>query len=66
MVDTESGYIRQDALPPEWKRHITHSADLLALGDANNNPLCVRHEVWLRILVLAECVAESNRVYCVT
>ena len=34
--------------------YITHSADLPgaqrgALGDANNNPLCVRHEVRLRI-----------------
>ena len=51
LVDTRSGdnVIRQDALLPGWERHITHSADLPALGDANNNPLCVRHEVRLRI-----------------
>ena len=51
VVDTGSGYnvIRQDALPPGWERHIPHSADLLALGDTNNNPLCVRHKVRLRI-----------------
>ena len=51
VVDTGSGYnvIRQDALPPGWERHITHSADFPALGDANNNTLCVRHEVQLRI-----------------
>ena len=51
VVDTGTGYnvIRQDALPPGRERHITHSADLPALGDANNNPLCVRHEVQLRI-----------------
>ena len=51
VVDTRSGYnvIRQDALAPGWERHVTHSADLPALGDANNNPLCVRHEVQLRI-----------------
>ena len=50
LVDTGSGYnvIRQDALPPGWKRHITHSADLPALGDANNNSLFVRHEVQMR------------------
>ena len=41
VVDTGSGYnvIRQDALPPGWERHITHSAYLPALGDGNNNPL---------------------------
>ena len=51
VVDTGSGYnvIRQDALPPGYERPITHSADLPALGDASNNPLCVRHEVQLRI-----------------
>ena len=51
VVDIGSGFnvIRQDALPPGWERHLTHSADLLALGDANNNPLFVRHEVQLRI-----------------
>ena len=50
VIDTGSGYnvIRQDALAPGWERHITHSADLPALGDANNNPLCVHHEVRLR------------------
>ena len=51
VVDTGSGYnvIRQDALPPGRERHITDSGDLPALGDANNNQLCVRHEVQLRI-----------------
>ena len=51
VVDTGSDYnvIRQDALPPGWERHITHSADLPALGDANNNPLCVRRGVQLCI-----------------
>ena len=43
--------------------YITHSADLPgaqrgALGDANNNPLCVRHEVRLRIRL-------GNAVYLV-
>ena len=51
VVDNGSGYkaIRQDALPSGWERHITLSADLPALGDANNTPLCVRHEVRLQI-----------------
>ena len=51
VVHTGSGYnvIRQDALPPGWESHITHNADLPALGDMNNNPLCVRHGVRLRI-----------------
>ena len=52
MVDTGSGYnviCQGGALPPGWERRITHSADFPALGDANNNPLCVRHEVKLRI-----------------
>ena len=51
VIDTGSGYnvIWQDALPQGLEHHITHSADLPALGSANNNLLYVGHELWLRI-----------------
>ena len=68
VVYTGSGYnvIHQDALPPVWERHITHSADLPALGNANNNPLCVRHEVRLPIrlgdAVYPVCFIVVNRL----
>ena len=51
VVDTSSGYnvIPHDTLPSGWVQQVAASADLPASGDANNNPLCVSHEVRLRI-----------------
>ena len=50
VLDTGSGYnvIRRDALPHDWQRHVVKE-ELPRLGDANGNPLALKHAVELRV-----------------
>ena len=53
VVDTGSGYnvIRHDALPTHWRDSLIKGETGPALGDANGNPLPVRHVVKLTIRI---------------